>query len=122
MSEIKLDKIADILPPSVPVSNTDNLWQVAIILIIIIILSAYIYYYRSNKQKLRRLKKFYQNKIISQRQLALKVSDLLKRNSVSIDKDLNAALHQTLQAARFSRNGIDKNSMIELIQRVEKWI
>lgn len=122
MSQIKLDKIADILPPSVPISSAGNLWQVIITLIIIILLSAFIYYYRSRKQQLKRLKKRYQNKKIKQRQLAFKIADLLNQSSVSIDKELNATLHQTLQAARFSQNGIDESNMIELIRRVEKWI
>jgi len=122
MSEINLEKIADILPPPIPASGTDNLWQVVFVIIIIISLTTFIYYYRSNKQRLKRLKKRYQNKKINQRQLALKISDLLKQNLVSVDKDLNSSLHETLQAARFSRNGIDEGSMNKLIQSIETWI
>ena len=122
MSKIKLDKIADILPPPAPISSADNLWYVLIILIIIIILGTSIYYYRSNKKKLKRFIKQYQNKKISQRQLAIKISNLLKQKSESVDKKSNEALYQPLNAARFSRNGIDEDSMIELIQRVYKWI
>jgi len=118
MSDVELDRIADILPPPIPVSSADNLWQVFIFLIITILLSIYIYYYRSNKQQLKRLKKRYKNKEISQRQLAFNISKLLK----SLHINSNESFHKTLEAARFSRNGINEDSMMELIQRVEKWI
>lgn len=119
MSKIELEKIADILPPSAPQNETDAIWIVLISFILLIAIVV-IKYYRSDKQKLKRIQKKYNNKKINQRQLALTISNILKNNTDI--KNSNKIFNEQLQAACFSRNGVDEHTMNLLISQTKKWI
>jgi len=117
-----LDHIADILPPTPPVSSANEILIFFIILTFLILLSSAILYFRSDKQQLKRLIIKYQHKKINQRKLAQKTYALIKQISIREDKNSHELFYIPLQAACFSRNGIEESRMTELIQRVEKWI
>ncbi len=119
MSKIELEKIADILPPSAPQNETDAIWIVLISFILLIAIVV-IKHYRSDKQQLKRIQKKYNNKKINQRQLALTISNMLKNNTEK--KHLNKTFNEQLQAACFSRNGVDEHTMNLLISQTKKWI
>jgi uncharacterized membrane protein (DUF106 family) len=119
MSEIELEKIADILPPTAPQNETDAIWIVLISFILLIII-AVIKHYRSDKQQLKRLQKKYNNNEINQRQLALTIACFLKNNTEK--KHENKLFNEQLQAACFSRNGVDEHTMKLLISQTKKWI
>lgn len=119
MSKIELEKIADILPPSAPQNETDAIWIVLISFVLLISIVV-IKYYRSDKQKLKRIQKKYNNKKINQRQLALTISNILKNNTDI--KNSNKIFNEQLQAACFSRNGVDEHTMNLLISQTKKWI
>lgn len=119
MSRIELERIADILPPSAPDNEMQSLYIILTGFILFIVIGA-IKYYRSDKQQLKRLQKKYKHKKIKQRQLALTLSSFLKKNTEY--KHSNKAFNNQLQAACFSRNGVDEQTMKLLIEQAKKWI
>ncbi len=119
MSKIELEKIADIISPTVPQNEMETIWIILTGFVLLIFIAA-IKYYRSDKQQLRRFQKQYNNKKINQRQLAFIISSFLKP---SIEKKhSNKTFHEQLQAACFSRNGVDEHTMDLLINQAKKWI
>lgn len=122
MSKIQLQSIADIVPPPAPPSSADNIEVIIFSMMLLIILSIIAYHYRSEKQQFKRLIRKYKNKIINQREMAFEVSRLIKKQPALTDRHAHENFNNLLQAACYSRNGIDEHTMKELIRRVEKWI
>ncbi|VAW55855.1 hypothetical protein MNBD_GAMMA07-921 [hydrothermal vent metagenome] len=126
MKNETLATIADILPPSAPVSAQNNIGLFMFLLVLSLSIFAYVNFYRSYKQQLQRLKKGYRQKKINQRQLAFKLIHLLKKKSISSDDKIRQRLFEELntqcQAACFSRNGLSENAMDNLFERVKQWI
>lgn len=122
MSKTQLESITDILPPPPPPSSTGNIEIIIFSLILLIFLSLVTYHYRSEKQQLKRLIKKHDKKIINQREMAFELIRFLKKKSTLANRLSHKAFHSQLQAACYSRNGIDQRIMEKIIRRVEKWI
>ena len=135
MSNSTLVQIADILPPAAPVApaSASVAFWVYVLLLILCIVLATIWYLRSSKQKLRRLRRQYQQRKLDSRQCAFRLSRLLcqrlqiARISTSLlpeqhDRTAWQTYATCLQAAYFSRHCINNNEITDLLDEAEQWL
>jgi len=122
MSRIELDKMADIIVPSVPVAPTSLVWLFMLLTGLSIALIIF-YRLRADKQKFNRLVKRYQQKKINQRQIATVIEQLLKTKKIARENNEHWLIfYEQLQTARFSRHGLDKVEFEKLLRRVDQWV
>jgi len=122
MKNLELEKIADILPPSAPVNSSEIIWEIIFLLVLFVVAMVSIRYYHSKKLQLKRLRKKHQKKIINQRQLAFELNHLLTQKTPQPSDHSWKTFHSQLQAACFSRNGLENDVMEDLINRAVQWI
>jgi len=127
MNNSELVQIADILPPTVPVSTPVGS-GIYFFLLIIIVAAAVLWSLRSSKQKLKRLRKKFQQGKIDNRQCAFQLTGLLdtavNTTTSSAQKDSQRWQEYTsaLQLARYSRRGLDNEAMAKLLREAERWL
>ena len=127
MNNSELVQIADILPPTAPVSSSVDFLFYFFLMVAAAVVAA-LWYLRSSKQKLRRLHKQYQQGKIDNRQCAFQLAGLLSQ-----EKSFSALSMQqknqrwqeysnTLQTACYSRQSIDDDAMSMLLREAERWL
>ena len=138
MNNSELVQIADILPPTAPVSPSVDLSLVFFLLITVVAVIGF-WYRRSSKQQLKRLRKQYQQHKIDNRRCAFQLSNLLRKkkplhqysqrhdpstSSLSALQNNNAWQEYStmLQVACFSRQSLDDDAMSKLLQETERWL
>lgn len=117
MNNSELLQIADILPPTAPVTSSVNFWFYFLLMLVAVAMLVF-YYLRSSKQKLRRLHKKYQQGKINNRQCAFQLAGLLSQKKSRRWQ----AYANTLQAACYSRQSIDDDAMSSLLREAERWL
>jgi len=132
MNDSKLAQIADILPPTAPVTHSVDIWFY--ILLFTSILAIIIFWkLRSRKQQLRRLRNQYQQQKINNRRCAFQLKKLLQLNSshqnistttFQLQKNSRnwCEYSSALQAACYSRKGLDDKAMSHLLSESEQWL
>lgn len=138
MNNSELVQIADILPPTAPVSPSVDFSFVFFLLIAVVAVIGF-WYQRSSKQQLKRLHKQYQQRKIDNRRCAFRLSNLLRKkkplhrnnqhhntsaSSLPAKQNNNAwqEYSTTLQVACYSRRGLDDDAMSQLLQETERWL
>jgi len=132
MNNSELVQIADILPPTAPVSPSVDLSLVLFLLIAVVAVIGF-WYRRSSKQQLKRLHKQYQQHKIDNRRCAFQLSELLRQNrqhqepgtTTSSTQQKNQSWQEystTLQIACYSRQGLDDDAMTQLLSESARWL
>lgn len=121
MNNSELLQIADILPPTAPVTSSVNFWFYFLLMLLAVAMPVF-YYLRSSKQKLRRLRKKYQQGKINNRQCAFQLAGLLSQQKSRRWQAYANTFENTLQAACYSRQSIDDDTMSNLLREAERWL
>lgn len=132
MNSADVTQIADILPPPLPVDASANV-MLYVFLFVGSILVLSVFYYRSNQQKLKRLQKKFQQQKIDNRHCAYQLSNLLNQVLQKNPKSHLVVLQNqnddvwkkyisTLQAACYSRRGLNNDAMNQLLIDTERWL
>ncbi len=127
MNNSELVQIADILPPTTPVSAPIDS-GIYFFLLMIIVAAAVLWSLRSSKQKLKRLRKKFQQGKIDNRQCAFQLAGLLgpvvntATSSAQKDSQHWQEYISALQLARYSRRGLANEAMTKLLREAERWL
>ena len=133
MKSPELAQIADILPPPVPIVSPGYTSLIIALLLLLIAAIIWSRYTRSSTRHFHRLRRQYQQKRIDNRLLAFRLTRLLCHRydlprfspslaPQSLDNTDWQHLADKLQAACFSREGMNDESLAELLDKVSQWL
>lgn len=136
MSDITLDRIADIVPPVAPEFLSTDDAALIVLAAVVVVSGLVVWLIRSHRWKLQTLRWSYQWQKISNRQLAFELNQLLRRQlklsritpTISprkcplFDQEAWPVFCAQLDAACFSRNGLDDQAMKNLLHQTNHWL